>query len=211
MTWLAPDLAAALLLVVAGVAKLVRPHDTARALAALAASRGRGQRAASPATSSGRLGSLGSLGSLASLGAAVALVRVGALLEAALGALAIAVPGAVTDSMTAVSYGLFTAFVLVARRRGGALATCGCFGKPDTPPTLAHVVLTAGFTLAAIAGALSSPGAASLTSVLSREPASGVPLVALTLAISWFAWMVMTGLARLSAPATARPERGGGS
>ena len=45
--------------------------------------------------------------------------------------------------LVAASYAAFTAFVLLARSRGGVLASCGCFGRADTPPTTTHVVVTA--------------------------------------------------------------------
>jgi hypothetical protein len=56
----------------------------------------------------------------------------------------------------AASYAVFTAFVLLARSRGGVLASCGCFGKADVAPTTTHAVLTTALAAAALTGA---PGA----------------------------------------------------
>lgn len=60
----------------------------------------------------------------------------------------------------ATSYAAFTAFVVLALRRGGVLASCGCFGKSDLPPTRTHAALTAAFAVAAMTG---TPGALPLT------------------------------------------------
>ena len=53
----------------------------------------------------------------------------------------IAFPRPVTAALVALSYLCFFGIVAVARRRGGPLATCGCFGRPDTPPTALHLVI----------------------------------------------------------------------
>ena len=70
-------------------------------------------------------------------------MRLLALGEAALGLAAVLVGGRLTALLVAGSYAAFTAFVLLARARGGVLASCGCFGRADTPPTTTHVVVTA--------------------------------------------------------------------
>ncbi|MCW2584631.1 MAG: hypothetical protein JWN55_147 [Frankiales bacterium] len=86
-------------------------------------------------------------------------VRLLALAEAGLGVAALALGTRATAIAVALSYAAFTAFVLLARARGGVLASCGCFGKSDLPPTRTHALLTGGFSLAALTGA---PGALSL-------------------------------------------------
>ena len=55
------------------------------------------------------------------------------LAEVALGVAAVVAPGRGTAALVAVAYAGFTAFVALALRRGGVLASCGCFGRPDTP------------------------------------------------------------------------------
>ena len=98
------------LLAAAGVAKVVRPDGTARAL----------QQAGLP----GR----------------PVVVRVGAALEVAVGTVAVALGGPVPALLVAASYLGFAAFVATAIRRGWSLSSCGCFGEPDVPPTRLHVV-----------------------------------------------------------------------
>jgi hypothetical protein len=147
-----PYLASALLLVVAGAAKVRDPLPLVRALRS------------------------------ARLPAPVAGVRLLAVAETALGAAAVLLGGQVTAALVAASYAGFTGFVLVARRRGGVLASCGCFGRADTPATTAHVVVTA--ALALLAGAVATAPLAPLAQVLAAGPGVGVPLVLATVAVA---------------------------
>ncbi len=173
-------LVAAGLLVVAGVAKAVRPDDTARALAALA-----GTSALRPV----RL-----------------LVRAGALAEAALGVAALVLPRPVTAALVALSYAAFGAVVVTARRRGGALATCGCFGRPDTPPTTVHVVLDVVFGAVALVIAVTAPSGGTVTTELARQPWAGIPLVFVSAVGLWLSLLAFSSLAALEG---AREARGG--
>lgn len=122
-----PYLAAAGLLVVAGVPKLVDPLPLVRAL----------RQAGVPGT---RL-----------------LVRSFALGEVAVGAWAVIAPSRASAGLVAAAYVVFTAFVVRALRRGGVLGSCGCFGKPDTPATRTHAALTAVAALVAGAIATDPP------------------------------------------------------
>ena len=148
------------LLVVAGVAKTLRPDDTARAVSSLV-----------PGRTPRPLQSLGFLRQL---------VRVLALTEVAVGLAALARTGPVTGVLVASSYVLFACVVAYARLRGGPLATCGCFGRPDTPATWLHVVLNLALALAAAAlvvATSSSGGGRSIVAVLAHQPWAGAPLL----------------------------------
>lgn len=123
-----PFLAAGGLLVAAGLPKLRDPLPLVRAL----------RSAGVPATAP--------------------LVRVLAAAEVVLGVAAVVAPGRGTAALVAVAYAMFTAFVALARRRGGVLGSCGCFGRPDTPPSTAHLALTGAAAVTAAALAVSSPG-----------------------------------------------------
>ena len=182
MELIGPYLVACGLLVVAGVAKAVRPDDTARALVLLTGpAPGRtGRRRPGPAAVRGA-------------------VRTGAVAEALLGAVALAFPRTGTAAAVAVSYLAFAGFVLLAMVRGGALATCGCFGRPDTPPTVVHVVVDLVLAGSAAAVAATSPTAGSLLTVLSRQPWHGVPLVLVSVLGTWLAGLVLVRLAALEA------------
>ena len=143
---------------VAGVAKTLRPDDTARAVSSLVPGR-------TPRP-------------LQSLGFQRQLVRVLALTEVAVGLAALARTGPVTGALVASSYVLFACVVAYARLRGGPLATCGCFGRPDTPATWLHVVLNLALAGAALVVATSSSGGGrSIVAVLAHQPWAGAPLL----------------------------------
>ena len=93
----------------AGAAKTVRPANTARALR--------------------QLGWPGS----------PPLVRCLGVFEVALGTAAAITGNRIAAALLALSYAGFAAFVATALRRGGAVSSCGCFGRPDTPPTASHL------------------------------------------------------------------------
>lgn len=147
-----PYLASALLLVVAGVAKVRDPLPLVRAL----------RSARLPAPAAG--------------------VRLLALAEAGLGVAAVLVGGRTTALLVAASYAAFTAFVLLARARGGVLASCGCFGRADTAPTSTHVVVTA--ALSAVAVATAAAPLAALPDLLSTAPGAGLPLLLVVLTVA---------------------------
>lgn len=175
MTFEGPYLAGCILLVVAGAAKALRPGDTALALARLSGdSRGGALRWAEP------------------------LVRGGAVLEAVVGLGGLVFPGRVACLCVAVSYGAFTGYVGYARARGGPLSTCGCFGRPDTPPTVTHMVVTGGIAASAAWSAFTADSLASgLWSSIGPQPWHGLPLLAAAAAIAFVSYLLMTTLATL--------------
>jgi hypothetical protein len=119
---------AAVLLAVAGAAKVVDPSRLVGALAALGW----------PASGT--------------------LVRVAAVAETVLGVATVVGGGRVLALLVAASYLGFAAFVMAALRAGTPLETCGCIGRADTPPSPEHVVvdgLLAGG--AVLAGATDAP------------------------------------------------------
>lgn len=168
----APFLAATALLGAAGVAKTVRPGDTANALR-------------TAGLSSRRL---------------PALVRAGAAAEVVLAVAAIAVPGALTGALVAAVYAGFAVFIVLALRRGWSLSSCGCFGRPDTPPTPAHAALNAGAAVsagwwAATWGAASlsaGKGVEHLGRLFVHEPWHGAPLGLLVVVLSGLAYLIWT-------------------
>ncbi len=161
-------LAACMVLVGAGAAKVWRPGDTARALAGAVPIAPRVLRR---------------------------VVRIGAVGEIAVGVLAFVVPDAMSAGALAASYAAFAVFVAYARGHGGVLATCGCFGKPDVPPTLLHIVIDVALAVAGAALALDPAGRSTLvTTILVRQPAHGIPLV---LVSSLCAWLVVITLSTL--------------
>jgi hypothetical protein len=166
-------LIAAGLLVVAGIAKFLRPDDTARALSDLMPA---------PARSAVSLPRL-------RVG-----IRAGAALEAFIGVLALLFPGPAPAAFVALSYAVFTGVVLYARARGGALSSCGCFGRADTPATTLHALVDFVFAVACILVAVHISGSGSIVSLLGRQPAAGVPLLFVSAVGLYLAYVVLSVL-----------------
>jgi hypothetical protein len=156
--WVGPYLAAALLLVAAGLAKVRRPADTSIAL----------RRAGLPVPEWA--------------------VRAGAAAEVAAGCWALTSAHAAAG-LVALSYLGFAGFVALALRRGSPVSSCGCFGKADSPPTVSHVVLN--LAAAATAAWAAFHAHAPAITVLRHQPLAGVPLVLLTGAVAYLAYLVM--------------------
>jgi hypothetical protein len=166
------------LLVLAGVAKAARPGDTARALILLLPDRNRRTR---------------------SFDLTRQAVRTGGLLEAGLGMCALLFPRTVTAALVSASYTLFACITAYARTHGGALSTCGCFGRPDTPSTGLHVVLNVVFVATAVALAIQPPHYTTLVSLLENQPWDGVPLLLASGIGVWLAYLALSPLAALEA------------
>ena len=183
---------AAGLLVLAGLAKAIRPEDTARALVELVP----------------RRLTLRS----ASVNATRLVVRVGALAEAALGACAFLWPRPVTAALVACSYALFTGIVVYARvhEGGAALSTCGCFGRPDTPATWLHVAINGLLTVGSVAVAFDASNSATTISALSHLPWAGVPLLFVSAVGLFLTYLALSPLATLEgARSLVRPHSAG--
>jgi hypothetical protein len=119
-----PFLAITALLVVAGVMKVYRPKYTAGAL-----------RTAGLPSNNG-------------------LVRLLGISEIGAGVIALATGAPFWALASALFYLGFALFVIHALRSGSPISSCGCFGSPDTPPNVGHVVLDlAAFALALVVAA----------------------------------------------------------
>lgn len=162
-----PFTIAALLLVAGGMSKALAPADTANALRTVG------------------------------LPAGPVLVRVGGVAEAVIGGIAIATADRVAALLVAISYLAFTGFVGVALRRGAPIATCGCFGKADTPPSVVHLLVNLGAAVAALAIAI-DPGDG-IIDVIDRQPLAGVPYALLVLVGTYVAFLALTLLPRTMA------------
>jgi hypothetical protein len=167
-----PFAIACALLATGGAAKAVVPHDTAAALAGIGA----------PVPSW--------------------LVRAGGVAEAAIGLAAIIRGDRTAALLVAASYLAFAVFIAVARARHAPIATCGCFGKTDTPPTLLHL----GFDLAASTAAIAvvvQPGVG-IGDVLDGQPLSGIPYLMLVATGTYLAFLALSSLPRSLALVTER-------
>lgn len=114
-------------------------------------------------------------GALAALGwpYSPVLVRAGAVGEAGLGALGLAVGGPAVAALVAASFAGFAAFVALALRSGTPVGTCGCFAQEDTPPRPLHVAVDLALAAGAVFAAVADPVP------LVDAPAAAWPLAAL--------------------------------
>jgi hypothetical protein len=162
-----PFLVAAVLLVAGGALKFRRPNDTVNAMKQV------GWPAKGP------------------------VVRAGSLLEVGLGAAALATGDAVVAALLAASYLGFAVFVAVALAKRAPIASCGCFGRAETPASALHVVVNLGAAAAGFAVAL-DPGA-SIDAVVSSQPYLGIPFVMLLVIATLATFLVLSTLPQLQA------------
>ncbi len=162
-----PYAAAAVLLAAGGVLKASRPAPTVGALRALR------------------------------LPSRAWLVRALGVTEVGVGAVALAFDARAAAAMVAASYLAFAGFVVLALRRGAMVGSCGCFGRADTPPTRAHLMINLG--AAAVAAAISArPSGASFAAALGDQPLLGIPFTLLCVTCAGLAYLAFTRLAQLN-------------
>lgn len=160
---------ASLVMVAAGAAKVVRPGPTAIAL-----------------RSSG-------------IPAPELFVRVFALIELVVACDTLVEPALWSRLMLTFSYLAFAVFVGVALARDTPLASCGCFGEPDTPPTFAHLFVNLGLAacgFVAIGQAAPSPGQV----VVDSPGAGSLAAIGVILATACCI-LVLTSMAKVTAEA----------
>jgi hypothetical protein len=170
-----PFAIAATLLIIGGSAKVVAPFDTATAL--------------------------GGLG----LRIPAVVVRAGAALEGAIGLYALVIGDRIAAALVALSFAVFFAFVCLALGRRAPIATCGCFGRADSPPSVVHLAIDAGAVLAA-AAVVVDPGVA-LADVVGGQPLAGAPYLLLVVTGVYLAYVAMTALPRTLASVRLSEER----
>jgi hypothetical protein len=119
-------------------------------------------------------------------------------IEIGAGLSAITVGGRWADGAVGLLYLGFTAFLIRALRT--PTASCGCTGRDDTPPTAAHLVMTATFSAAACAAV--ATGARTGVVSLARTTQAGELAVALGLAVivTWLGWSILTLSRRVPSP-----------
>ncbi len=157
-------LAAAFVLVAAGLPKFARPATT--------------------------VGALRSVG----LPASSAVVRMLSAAEVVVGSVAAVAGGRVASALVAASYAAFTIFLVLALRRDGAVSSCGCVGRADTPPTWSHLIVTV--VLGGLGGVAVVMPSGGLVDVF-RAGADGPLTVVFAGLAAWFVWLVVADLPRL--------------
>ncbi|HEV7208315.1 MAG TPA: MauE/DoxX family redox-associated membrane protein [Mycobacteriales bacterium] len=98
-------------------------------------------------------------------------------------------------AVIALTYLAFAGFVIVARRPGSGIASCGCAGQVDAPPTWTHAALDIGIAGAVLAAVFRPPSPvwANL-----GQP-SGVIGGLLAAVLCALLWLAVTALPRLTA------------
>jgi hypothetical protein len=117
--------------------------------------------------------------------------------ETAIGVWALVLPRPTSAALVTSSYALFTVVVFYARLHGGALSTCGCFGRPDTPATWFHVAVNASLAVAAGTVALRMTSGATIRTLLAHQPWAGVPLFFVSGVGLYLTYLALSPLATL--------------
>jgi hypothetical protein len=97
------------------------------------------------------------------------------------------------------SYLAFAAFIGFALVLDIPLASCGCFGEPDTPPTPAHLFVNLGLAAAVLVAMVQS--APSPGSVLVTSPGAGSLAAVGVIVATGCCILVLTSMARVTAEA----------
>jgi hypothetical protein len=114
-------------------------------------------------------------------------------LEVILGILGITFGGRYFPLFVGCLFAFFSIFMVIALRNGH-MASCGCFGSSNTPPSIIHLLANLGFMVIS----LIAIGTSGLSDTLEKQPASSVPflisillgalLIFLSLALGPIAW-----------------------
>ena len=91
-----------------------------------------------------------------------------------------------------VLYAAFAVWVLVALRGDVPIASCGCLGRDDTPPTIAHIVLN-------VLGAVLSFGAVSGDGLVIESALEGIAQVVVIGVGVFLSYLVLNQAVRLVA------------
>ena len=130
---------------------------------------------------------LGALRALQLPGSLLA-VRVGAGLEAGLGAAGLVATSSVVAYLVAASYVGFAGFTIVALASRTPLSTCGCLGRLDTPPSVPHVLVD---LVAAVAAVM--VGANGYVALLDESGRHGLVVLGATVLAAAAGFLVLTG------------------
>ncbi len=157
-----PFLAACFVLCATGISKVWKPEPTGRALRAV--------------------GLPGSRLAVRLLGSAEVAAATGGILA----------PVAVTGVAVGTLYVGFAAFLVAALARDVPVASCGCAGERDLPPSWVHVALDLTAAAAAFGvGASRDAATVGIATFVAHRPFLGVALAAGALLIAWLAAQVV--------------------
>lgn len=116
-------------------------------------------------------------------------VRLVGATELVVGVATLALGGRLLALLLGLAYLSFAVVVVVSVRRGDT-ASCGCFGRVDTPPSLLHAAVNASLGTAGVGAAVA--GLADLGTILADQPAAGLPYLGLVGLATWATYLVLT-------------------
>lgn len=125
----------------------------------------------------------------------LAVIGLGAV-EIGAGSVALLVPEPVWAGTVALVYAGFAGFVGLALSRRWPIASCGCFGKADTPPTWIHLAVNLGGVGGGLAFA--TIGGPSLPSLLSQQPLAGMAYVGFLVVGVYCLYLLLSELPQLN-------------
>ncbi len=139
-------------------------------------------------------------GALSNLGLPVTpgLVRLIGVAEMGLGVAAIIEAGWELAIAVAFAYFCFAAVAETLRRKNDQVASCGCFGSADTPPSLIHTGANIASLFVAVLAIVWPVD--DIESVLTDQPLGGLVFVAFVGLVTYLVFLVFTALPRLFAP-----------
>lgn len=152
-----PFFAAALVLVLSGVAKLRQPGSLVRLL--------------------------GSVG----IPAGPVGVRAFSLVESAVGTICLIAPGRAAAMALGSLYVVFAAVLACILARRLEVASCGCAGDRDLPPSWIHVALNLAAAATALASAVTGPAFGGLAPTAAHLPLAGAGFVVGVATTAWLA------------------------
>jgi len=115
------------------------------------------------------------------------LVRALGIFELTVAVSVIGVGGVAPTGLLAALYGGFAVFAIVALQSDTPLSSCGCFGRADTPPGIAHLSVNA-LAMSSLAGLAMNGGAIGLAAV----DASAAPVVLSGLVLSYLLYALLS-------------------
>ena len=125
----------------------------------------------------------------------VTVIGLGAI-EIVVGAMALLATHPLAAWAVGLVYAGFAGFVALALSRRLPIASCGCFGRADTPPTWVHLAIN----LAAVGGAMAiaTGGGPSLPSVLAQQPMAGIAYLGFLSIGVYCLYLLLSELPRLT-------------
>jgi hypothetical protein len=134
----------------------------------------------------------GTVNALRSIGVrrtGVAAARVLTTIELVVGCAAVVIGGRSSDWAVSVVYLGFSVFLIAALRKSAP--SCGCTGRHDTPPTPAHLVMTAMFAIASAIAASYGGRTGLLAMARAAHPATSLTLLAYAGVVTWLGWALL--------------------